>query len=175
MTLTEPVRPPVERRGTRVIVVDESGAVLLLSADETLFDGSLRVIWFTPGGEVEGAETLPEAAVRELHEETGLALAPERLSAPVAMRSGLWSVRGVDYAVQETYFFVRLPRWIVAPAAFTPLEQELLTGHRWWTIDDLVHTTETVFPPGLAPLIVRLLAGDLPDPPLSLLDVDPTP
>lgn len=162
---------PVDRPGTRVIVADEDGALLLLSAIDESAGGDRRVFWCTPGGAVEGDETLPEAAVRELYEETGLALAPERLSRPVAVRFGHWRFRGVTYAVRETHFFVQLPRWEVVPAAFTELEQELLIGHRWWTLDELALTTATVFPPGLAALTVRLLAGVLPDPPVRLPDV----
>jgi hypothetical protein len=88
----------------------------------------------------------------------------------VAVRFGLLRLLGVTHAVWETYFFAQVPRWEVAPAAFTELEIELLTGHRWWTLDELACTTATVFPPGLAALTARLLTGDLPDPPLRLPD-----
>jgi 8-oxo-dGTP pyrophosphatase MutT (NUDIX family) len=162
---------PVDRPGARVIVADESGALLLLTATETLPDGRQRAIWFTPGGAAEGDETLPEAAVRELYEETGLALAPDRLSPPVAVREGLWRFRGITYAVRETHYFVQVPHWDVVSTGFTELELELLNGHRWWTLDELACTTATVFPPGLATLAARLLAGDLPDPAVRLPDV----
>ncbi len=51
--------------GTRVLVFDEEGSVLLVR--HTYMPG-----WFFPGGGVERGETLKAAAVRELYEEVGV-------------------------------------------------------------------------------------------------------
>lgn len=59
--------------GVRVIARDEAGRVMLVR--HTYLDG-----WWLPGGGVDRGETVHEAAVRELREETGLvATAPPRL------------------------------------------------------------------------------------------------
>lgn len=51
--------------GVRVLVQDEAGRVLLVK--HTYLEG-----WWLPGGGVDRGETLEDAAVRELSEETGL-------------------------------------------------------------------------------------------------------
>ena len=55
-------------------VVIEDDRILVLDQDT----GSGRA-WSLPGGKVEGGETLAEALVREMREETGLQVEPGRL------------------------------------------------------------------------------------------------
>jgi 8-oxo-dGTP pyrophosphatase MutT (NUDIX family) len=59
------------------LLVDARGWVLLQERDEHAPIAPER--WAASGGHVEPGETYLEAAVRELHEETGLVVAPEDL------------------------------------------------------------------------------------------------
>ncbi len=157
-----------QRRSARVILVDQTDRVLLFSAAAPLPDGSRRVTWVAPGGGVEGDEGFGVAAARELYEETGLRVPSEQLRGPVALTRGVWSFQGVDYWSEDAYFFLRVSEWAVSAADLSPLEREQVTGHRWWSIDELVSTEEIVFPRGLAPLLARLIAGDYPQQPVEL-------
>ena len=105
---------------------------------------------------------------RELYEETGLRVAAEQLRGPVALTRGAWNFQGVDYWSEEAFFFLRVSEWAVSAADLSPLEREQVTGHRWWSVDELASTAEIVFPRGLAPLLARLLAGDYPQQPVEL-------
>jgi ADP-ribose pyrophosphatase YjhB (NUDIX family) len=55
-------------RGKRILVIERGGA-------------PLRGYWSLPGGIVETGETLAEAVRREVREETGLEVRPERIAA----------------------------------------------------------------------------------------------
>ena len=59
--------------GTDGVVVDKSGRVLLIRRDDIL-------TWALPGGALEPGELPPDGVVREVEEETGLEVVPERLT-----------------------------------------------------------------------------------------------
>lgn len=59
-----------------ILVTDGQRRVLLVERGKEPFKGKLVL----PGGHIESGETPKMAAVRELHEETGITVAPERLA-----------------------------------------------------------------------------------------------
>jgi len=61
--------------GTNGIVLDERGRVLLIRRDDIL-------TWALPGGASEPGELPPDGVAREVEEETGVKVIPERLPWP---------------------------------------------------------------------------------------------
>jgi 8-oxo-dGTP pyrophosphatase MutT (NUDIX family) len=159
--LTQP--PPRYRPTARVLVLDSRDRVLLLLIE----DPNLEVprLWITPGGGVEPGETFEAGARRELWEETGIV---------VPLGPCVWSRRrnvnfgGVLYDFDERYYVVRVESDAVDPGSRTSWELEVLTEHRWWTLEELQQTDEVLGPRKLAELIVPILAGSYPAEPLVL-------
>jgi len=75
------------------IVFDDRGRLLLIRRGREPGAGS----WSLPGGRVEAGETPPEAIMREVAEETGLVVVPERLIGRVE-RDG---PGGVGYVIDD--------------------------------------------------------------------------
>lgn len=144
------------RQAGRVLLVDEEGRVLLLSGSDP-DDPAAPGWWFTPGGGAERGESVEAAARRELAEETGLHL--DRLGPVVYERRTAFCFGGVDYDQDETYFLARAARFEPDPARRTEAERRVLTGHRWWSLEELTATDETVYPPGLATILKGALRG----------------
>jgi 8-oxo-dGTP pyrophosphatase MutT (NUDIX family) len=148
---------PVRLAG-RVIAIDPAGRVLLFHYQDPPPKGEH---WTTPGGGVEPGEDYYAAACRELAEETGwtdVPVAPEEVLLNVNVQfSGYFKTLVRQY---DHYFAGRVgaeSRPLGSVAAMH--ESDGIRGHRWWTLDELDATTEDVYPPGLADLVRRLLAG----------------
>ena len=148
----DPSRAP--RRAGRVILLDEHDHVLLLAGRDP-DDPAAPGWWFTPGGGAEAGEGVADAARRELEEETGLRLA--QLGQAVHERRTAFHFGGVAYDQHEVYFLARTARFEPDPTRRTAEERRVLTGHRWWGLDELAATSDTVYPPGLADLLSRVL------------------
>ena len=145
---------PVRRVCAKVLLVDPHDRVLLFSGIDRLVPDDPPV-WFPVGGGADEGETLEQAAVRETLEETGLRISdPGR---PVFTRRVRWVFEGVPYDQEETYFVVRVPSVSPDESGWTDVEKATIVGHRWWTIDELRHTTEVVFPEDLADRLSALL------------------
>jgi 8-oxo-dGTP pyrophosphatase MutT (NUDIX family) len=147
---------PVRRVGGRLLLIDPDGRVLLIH--ERIEHG--RTHWLTPGGGLEAGEQPGDAAVREVYEETGLRVQLPPSAQPVLIARRRWSWAGVSYNQVDHYFVARVASGSpIEPRALTAMETETLLGHRWWTVDALRASTETIVPIQLADLLERAVSG----------------
>lgn len=154
------------RLTARVVLLDAEDRLLLMRG--RLPDAPRGPsFWFTVGGGVEPGESVMEAALREVLEETGLT--------DVELSRTVWYdetiLRGPDLVprlFQQHYILARTAGGPLSRAGWQALEHDLVDELRWWTLDELAVTPDMVYPVGLAELMPDLLAGRVPDEPLVI-------
>lgn len=141
---------PVLRRAARVLLIDGAGRVLLLRGGDPEQPAS-GAWWITPGGGVEPGEDERQAAVREVEEETGHRVG--ELTGPVLRRAEVFPFDGRLIDQREVFFVARVAAFTPVSDGWDELERRALVEARWWTVDELRTTGETVYPEGLADLV----------------------
>ena len=140
------------RRAARLIVLDPELRALMFRYDVP----GRPPFWVTAGGECEADESFEDAARRELLEETGFVADPGPEVA--RMTPEFITVEGEPVQADERFFLVRVAEARIDTSCHTALEQQLMTQHRWFTLEELEDWPEAVFPADLATMIRSLTA-----------------
>jgi 8-oxo-dGTP pyrophosphatase MutT (NUDIX family) len=112
----------------------------------------------SPGGGIEPDEDLGLAASRELLEETGLAVSPADFGPKVAEIEFRQDWKTGDFETGVAHFFKLQVRdeFVINRSFWTPEEHRDIVDVRWWDVNLLKASGETVGPPGLIELLVEL-------------------
>jgi len=156
---------PVLRPGVRALVIGPDDRVLLLRYPARDDPG----VWVCAGGALEPEETEEEALRRELREE--LNLEHVELGPWIWRRRHIWAWTGTVYETCEQIAFVRADPIDVKP---DPSDSLLFDGvehgfeFRWWRLEELEATRDTLSPRRLPELLRDLLEHG---PPAESFDV----
>ena len=144
----------------RVLLLSPRNRLLLIKYRNTGPTGAARPCWITAGGGREADEPIERAALREIREETGLPsvrLGPVVWYGEDSHRSGDWKI-----TFKEHFILAFAPTETITDHDWTEHERNQIIEMRWWTIEELGTTTETIYPVGIADLLEPLLSGSYP-------------
>lgn len=158
-------RPVRLRESARALIIDPTGAVLLVHFD---WDGVDPVggFWAPPGGGIEAGESRLEALQRELVEEVGLvvdSLGPELWTKTAVFPMGEWDGQVDHIHLCRTEHFEPSPHLSSAELA-----AENVHDIRWWSHEEVCRGTATFAPRSLPELLGRLRRDGVPMSPIGL-------
>lgn len=144
-------REHVKHRETARIVVHDSESRFLLLL--THFDPGVGLPprWITPGGGIDEGETVLDAAVRELREETGVIVEPSALGDVIAAIPGWWDWEDGErfHSYIDHFFSLRLDRFELDTSGWTDSERHDVLDIRWWSLAEIDAEQPFLGPPGL--------------------------
>jgi len=123
------------RSTARVLPVDPHGRVLLLHGWDPHHPE--RPYWFTIGGAAEGGESLPDAAARELYEETRIRVDPAQLGEPIAQNTIEFSWGGIHIVQEQTFYAVLVTSAEVSLDGLDQWERATTDTYGWLSAEDL--------------------------------------
>ena len=153
----------------RTVLLDREGRIFLIRAEDPV-DPYKPEWWEIPGGGMGRGEPSAHAALRELHEETGIP--------GVEMDPCVWTQQ-TEYTFAGYHFesddFIHVA-WCDGgeydPRGLEALEAAAFQGARWWTLEDLLANDDPTVPHRLREFLPALVAGEIPAEPI---DITPSP
>lgn len=158
----------VERIVVRAVVLDKDDHILLFHTRDPCYP-ELGTWWELPGGGIEPGETYRESVIRELAEETGIAITSDQVGAPNWRRRATFRYRGRRFVNNEVIVLVRLS--VGGPAvvgdARVGFEDEDYFDYRWFSTLEVLASSDRFYPGQLPKLLGLFIAGDQIDEPFE--------
>ena len=145
------------RETSRIVLQDRDGRFLLLL---THFDKGVGLPprWITPGGGIDDGESVLEAAVRELREETGMVVEPGELGEVIAEIPGWGDCSDGErfHSYVDPFFTLQVDQFELDTTGWTESERHDVLDIRWWSLDEIDAEQPFLGPEGLKTVLSQV-------------------
>jgi 8-oxo-dGTP pyrophosphatase MutT (NUDIX family) len=160
------------RNSVKILLMNENKEILLMCADDpstTSKDGKYHGrFWFPIGGKIEEGESVQDAALREVYEETGIANDKIELGPIVWFGEFDLVLSGKLQHLKEQFIVARTQQEDISLDNLTAEERAVVKHVSWFSLDEIKNSTEVIFPVVLPDYLPDILSGKYPMPPLEI-------
>jgi 8-oxo-dGTP pyrophosphatase MutT (NUDIX family) len=160
------------RNSVKIILLNEKDELLLMCADNPQVkspDGKYHGrFWFLIGGEIEKGESIEEAAVRELYEETGLKKEEVTLGPVVWYGEFDLQLKGSLTHLKQTFIVARTKQRRVSFTQLDEWEKVSLVHLAWFSLEEIKNCKEVIYPIVLPEILPSIISGEYPKKPLEI-------
>ena len=162
--VSEKTMPLVKRKSCRAVILNPDNEILLIKIENP--EGSWEG-WITPGGGIEDGEDEISALQRELYEELGVN--DLTIGAKIWVRSHVFPWKGDTVEQHEVFYLVRTNHFAPKPSLNPDLpEFSDLKEFRWWGLEKLLNTQESLAPGKLSAYLQELIVIGIPSSPVDV-------
>lgn len=160
------------RQSVRIILINDVDELLLMCINDPLTkpigERYKGPFWTPIGGQIKANETILDAAIRELYEETGMS------KKDVVFGPFIWfgefnlEVHGIPTHIEEKFIVARAKKKKLTQINFEKHETSIVKHLAWFSLNQIINIEETVYPVLLLEYLPDIIAGNYPKKPFNI-------
>jgi 8-oxo-dGTP pyrophosphatase MutT (NUDIX family) len=162
----------VVRNSVKLILLNQWNELALLHVDDkNIVDTNGRYdgpFWNMVGGGIETGESILDAAVRELFEETGMDATIVDFGPQVWFGSVDLLLGGKLTTIKQRFLVAKTNAKALDFSHFTENEKSTIMGGKWFSMADIRSSRETIYPRDLQKYLPDILAEIYPNSPIKI-------
>ena len=160
------------RNSIKVLLLNDDNELLLICVDDpkpTTVKGEYHGrFWDTIGGEIEPHESIQQAALREIHEETGITKEEIELGPIVWFGELDLVLAGTLTHIKQRFIVARTKQKNVSLENLTQAEQAVVKKVDWFSLEEIKNSTEVIYPVLLPQYLPDIISGKYPEQPIEI-------